>query len=803
MKLRIFLFLALLSVQGLLAQECFFTSASNVEATPFSNVCVKFNVHNFENIVAMQYTINWNEELLDFTGTTDYNLSGLGATNFGLSLIDQGVLTFSWADPGFVGSDLVDRTHIYSVCFDVADTLNVESAIDFTSSHTNIEVVDGNQSIIGFNKIPGNVEVRAIVNGGEKIRTGACIIDPSCQNGEMGSLRLSIEGGEDPLMVDWEGPDSFTSTSNDFATSTPGIYTVTVTDQVGFTRIDSFEILDLVPRLESQVVNDVRCFGQQNGSIGISIGQGTPPYSYNWSNGFTTQNISSLLPGSYSVIYTDSLGCSGSASFTIAEPDSIIVGEVSSICPSLGMSDGIASLVVQGGVLPYNFFWSDGNITNNGMQGNFAAGDHSVTVSDANNCPFITRTFTLETGIDSMQAEYFTCDGSDLPLVVYFSNVVSYDWSPADLLSCTTCPTPIVNTPNDTTILLTVTTGTGCSQSANLTITTADSCVWPGDTNNDGVANYLDLLLIGLANQATGPMRSSVSTNWLGQGAVNWTSSTPVSNVNYKYIDANGNGTINEQDIQAIEDNYASEHNFLPPDIWGQSRDDLPPFYIEIADTVEDNTLLSLDIIVGSPDKAIAQAHGLGFQIQFDETLVNVSDLSVAVEGWMGNNLWSIDRLSMTPGLLDVGITRSDLVGQSGQGKIGTLNISFNTVSGPLPGSLNIQNAYLINSDEGEIEVKTEIREFIIVEDLINAVNQIDGSAFKERLSPNPVSDILHISSERNIAQFEIYNLSGEMIDRNNLQGNQIALDKISMAGVYFIQLIGPDGTSRHKLIKL
>ena len=803
MRLSFLSLLVLLTSGSIAAQSCFFASASNIEATPGSNICIKVNTHNYEDIVGMQWTMNWDSTVLEYTSTTDYGLDGLVAQNFGTTLISEGVLNFTWANPGFAGTTEPDRFHAFSVCFDVIGTLDDSTGIDFSSSHTEIEVIGGSFTPIPFQKIPGEVVVTGIANGGEKLRSGACITSPSCLNGQEGNLRLVVEGGQDPISINWTGPNGFTSTDYDHSGLLPGTYTVEIEDGVGFERTDVYVVKDLIPRLDTAIVNDVRCFGQQNGSINITVSDGTLPYTYEWSNDLTFEDISSLLPGNYQVTFTDSIGCSGSASFEINQPDSIIVSAPILTCPGFQMDNGSASVSVVGGEAPYVFFWSTGDQTSFGTLGGLPAGDHMVTMTDANNCPFVIRDFTLENGIDSLQDTYFTCGGSDVPLTIYSPNATSYAWSPADLLDCTDCPIPNVNTTMDTTINVTITTATGCSQTASLDIQTDDNCVWPGDNNNDGIANYLDILWIGIAHGITGPERAVMSTNWQGQGADDWMTSTMVSMIDHKFMDSDGNGEINELDIDAINDNYDQEHNFSPPNIWDVNRSDVPPLMVAIADTVEDNTAMVLDVLLGSTDDAIASAHGLAFQIQFDPTLISPSSISFDIEGWMGNDLWKVDRLQVAAGILEIGMTRSDGQGISGAGKIGTLNMSYNTVTDPTPTEISILSAYLINENEGVIEVSGQTANTVIVDEIISSVVDLNPAVFNETISPNPFQERISIDSDRQIDRYEWINLQGQIIDSEDFpSSSQIDFIESHTQGIYLLKLIGKDGITIHRLIK-
>jgi hypothetical protein len=141
------------------------------------------------------------------------------------------------------------------------------------------------------------------------------------------------------------------------------------------------------------VVNNL-CNGNSTGSISVIVGSGTAPFSFLWSNGAITQNISNLLAGSYSLTVTDSNGCQTTLSnVSVTQPAQInIAGNVTN-AGCAGQSNGAITLNVTGGVAPYTFSWSHGPTTS-GVS-NLATGSYTVTVTDANNCVRISSPFNV------------------------------------------------------------------------------------------------------------------------------------------------------------------------------------------------------------------------------------------------------------------------------------------------------------------------------------------------------------------------------------------------------------------------
>ncbi len=146
---------------------------------------------------------------------------------------------------------------------------------------------------------------------------------------------------------------------------------------------------------------DVDCFGNANGSATVTATNGTPPYSYLWSTGATTQSITGLPAGTYTVTVTDENGngCEVNGSVTISQP-ALLSLSATAIPESLpGAGDGSIDLTVSGGTTPYSYLWSNGETTQD-IQ-NLTAGTYTVTVTDENSC-----TASLSVTVESNSCEF-------------------------------------------------------------------------------------------------------------------------------------------------------------------------------------------------------------------------------------------------------------------------------------------------------------------------------------------------------------------------------------------------------------
>lgn len=133
--------------------------------------------------------------------------------------------------------------------------------------------------------------------------------DVTTVGGSNGSADLSVSGGTLPYSYLW----SNAAITQDINGLSAGTFTVTVTDFNGCTTISSVIIgQPSIASLSATIAGtNVSCFGSCNGSADLSVSGGTAPYTYLWSNGALTQDISQLCPGTYSVTVNDAAGTPG------------------------------------------------------------------------------------------------------------------------------------------------------------------------------------------------------------------------------------------------------------------------------------------------------------------------------------------------------------------------------------------------------------------------------------------------------------------------------------------------------------
>ena len=166
-----------------------------------------------------------------------------------------------------------------------------------------------------------------------------------------------------------------------------GSYTIIVVDANGCVDSAYATISDnQAPTVTITDSTNVLCFGATNGSATITPIGGSPPYTYSWSPGTSTDSTAQFLPaGTYFATIIDAAGCKTIKSVTITEPPQLISDNIDSsnvICS--GDSNGTITAQVFGGVAPYTYLWSNGDTDS--LAENLGPGIYSVLVTDANGC---------------------------------------------------------------------------------------------------------------------------------------------------------------------------------------------------------------------------------------------------------------------------------------------------------------------------------------------------------------------------------------------------------------------------------
>ncbi len=257
--------------------------------------------------------------------------------------------------------------------------------------------------------------------------------DPLCHGDCNGSATVSVSDGQGPYSYLW-------STGGNLDTEIglcPSTFYVTVTDDVGCSRLDSVSLSEPSQLQLSSNVNHVSCFGAYDGAIDISVSGGTPGYSYLWPTQDTTEDISGLSGGFYQVSVTDTNGCEANTGVIVQEPQqlvTVISGTVNASCN--GVCDGELNSITLGGTSPYTFQWNDPLAQTTFDATGLCVGQYLLTVTDDNGCVAlangtITEPAPLTLSVSTEASECFASNGSADAMVSGGTSPYQYSWNGA------------------------------------------------------------------------------------------------------------------------------------------------------------------------------------------------------------------------------------------------------------------------------------------------------------------------------------------------------------------------------------
>jgi gliding motility-associated-like protein len=236
--------------------------------------------------------------------------------------------------------------------------------------------------------------------------------DVLCHGEPTGNLYANSGGGAGNHTYWWEP-------SNSEEQNPEGVYAgwhyITITDDVGCTIEDSvFVDQPDAPVSMTYTFINVSCHGGSDGQLDVTVAGGTPPYAYEWSNGFQVEDLFDIPAGDYTLTITDANGCELSHTMVIIEPDPLIAHLTSNDVSCHGFADGNIDLSVSGGTPPYSYQWNTGSTSED--LNDLESGVYIVTVVDNNDCQTIAYVYVDEPDFDltaTITHEDIRCHGED------------------------------------------------------------------------------------------------------------------------------------------------------------------------------------------------------------------------------------------------------------------------------------------------------------------------------------------------------------------------------------------------------
>ena len=334
-------------------------------------------------------------------------------------------------------------------------------------------------------------------------------------------------------------------------------------------------------------------------------------------------------------------------------------------------------------------------------------------------------------------------------------------------------------------------------------------CVFPGDHNDDGRVDMLDILDLGINSGEGGFERSNDFTEiWTGQHSTDWGYGQIGNGVDLKCGDSDGDGVIDIHDFQAVTDNYGRLHR-LQSDLVAITTD--IPVYFEPQQTeVDSGEVLYIDILVGDSAFPAIDMNGIAFSFFMNPELMDSSSVifNLAENNWLSHQN-PVTDFSITPadGQVDISVSRLGNSGADGIGLIGTLQFIVEDEIEGLKRAIDNKSSFPIEMKN--IISINKFGERVRHPDFIRRVtsggsNQSISDSDKLTLQddlityPNPTSGLINVVAENYIIdKLEVYNVLGERLKLINTSDSQLQIDLSEYtSGVYFVKITSGEETT-------
>lgn len=435
------------------------------------------------------YTYSWTKDNVAFALTQD--LANLSPGVYAVTVTDENncdpkTQTFTITEPPLLVVSLLNQTNIN--CFGAstgAININVVGGSvatnynfswtgpnGFTSANQNLTaVVTGTYNLIVTDDNGCQKTLAVTLTQFTEIIISYTTTKITCYGANDASFSATIAGGNAPYTFTWNNLSTALNQNNLSA----GDYIITVVDNLGCIKLATINIPEAPIFTINPVVQNVSCFGANNGSINLNLIGGIAPVTLNWSDGSTvglTRN--NLAPGTYTATITDGTPCVIIRTFIIVQPQPLVISaNLTNPTNCTNPNSGAINLIVSGGTPPFTYSWSNSSTTED--LNDLIAGNYSVIVLDAKGCSIsgqynIVRPEPIVIAINTQTD--FDCTAREV--TQNFNAQASggvppftYQWSSGTISGPNN---QSMTTETNGTVLLTVFDSLGCSQNYTVTV---------------------------------------------------------------------------------------------------------------------------------------------------------------------------------------------------------------------------------------------------------------------------------------------------------------------------------------------
>lgn len=575
---------------------------------------------------------------------------------------------------------------------------------------------------------------------------------------------------------------------------------VTMIDANGCIAKDSVIVEILASPTVTGTVQHITCPGGNDGRIDLTVNGvlHNPNFFYTTSIATTLPYIDNAIAGVYFFNVIDQVGCQVTDTFIVTEPLPIQGSITASPAPNCSSATGPVTLTVGGGTPPFTISWWHGP-TGFTLPGGLLPGNYGLTVTDGNQCeedimiPIIFAGSPVATVATT--PDFGSNDGTAIATVSGGMSPYTYDWGFLGGGQTNDSITGLAAGAD----LMTVTDAANCVF-ATPYIIDYETGVYPGDCNHDQVVDMNDLIPIGLKFGDTGPIRPNATLNWTPQIAPLWGDTLP-NGKDIRHVDADGNGTINNDDTLAITLNYGMTHNNLRPAASGGPKLHfmMPTTNLSPGDTI------TVPIFLGTIDTPVVNLYGIAFSVNYDSSKVEAQTAQTAFPtSWLGtpgSNMLSLDHDLYPMERIDMGLVRTDKMAVNGYGHIADLIVVIDDhiAKRDVPFYLSFSRVFAVDATGEPIEVGHTPGEAVI-----KVTTGIDEALEKAlKMGIDPASGEIRLTHPGHLLTgVSLYDLQGRRLyNLAAVQRDETVLRVGEMAsGTYFLEIHTEKGKVTKKL---
>ncbi|WP_281321920.1 T9SS type A sorting domain-containing protein [Flavobacterium aestivum] len=300
-----------------------------------------------------------------------------------------------------------------------------------------------------------------------------------CNGDATASIKAAASGGTPIYYYKWyktTDPQNVIGQAATLENISAGTYFVVLSDSFGLTKQSDNITITQPDILNNTLASEyTRCGDANDWSITTAPTGGTTPYTYLWNTGTRTASLQDVPPADYSVLVTDSHGCTNTQKITITAPIHLATAETITKPTCFEGSDATIVLTSSGGQGPYTYSWNTGEQSN--VLSNASAKVYSVAVTDFKGC-VINKTYTIENppkDVINLGEDVTLCFDQSLTInATIADDKAKYSWTSTKGF---TSNKPIITVSEPAEYTLIVTNHLGCNATDTLKISKQDTAI--------------------------------------------------------------------------------------------------------------------------------------------------------------------------------------------------------------------------------------------------------------------------------------------------------------------------------------